>query len=391
MNKILVINAGSSSIKWTLFNEKTMEDIASGLVERIGVDGAMEMKFNGKHSKMVDMKDHAEGITELLKFWNEHNVIDDISDVKTIGFRIVHGSTYFSQPIILDDDSINKIEESGKFAPLHNPGAVMAIKAFRKSMPHSKLTANFDTGFHSTIPAVNYTYPIEQKLALKLGIRKYGMHGISHRFITLKLEEILKKDKVSFVNMHIGNGASLCAVKDSKSYDTTMGLTPLAGLMMGTRSGDIDPSIHQFVMNTEKMSIDEFTKILNNESGLKGVSGVSADMRDVLDAAKEGNEQAKLALDLYTQRIVDYTSSFINKIEHVDALVFTAGIGENSAPVRKMIIDKLSFFDIKLDEKANENRDFDEYKLITTKDSKFPVYVVFTNEELMIAEDAKKL
>lgn len=389
-NKVLVINAGSSSIKWTLFNKSNLEAIASGLAERIGVDGNMEMKFGDKISKQVNMANHTEAVQEILNLWKEYNVVTDANEIQNIGFRVVQGGLYFNKATSLVGDAIEKIKDAGKYAPLHNPGAVLAIEAFQALMPWAKLSASFDTSFHSTIPQVNYTYPIDQKLAKELGIRKFGMHGISHMFITRKLEEILGKDKVNFVNLHIGNGASLCAVKDSQSYDTSMGLTPLAGIMMGTRSGDIDPSIHEFINVSTGMSIKDITAMLNKKSGLLGVSGVSSDMRDCVNAAAEGNKDAALAIEMYTQRVADYAITYMNKLDSVDAIVFTAGVGENSLPIREKIMSKFKLLNIKLDKEANASK-IGDFALISAKDSAIPVYVIRTNEELMIAQEALSL
>ncbi|TNK91892.1 acetate kinase, partial [Mycoplasmopsis pullorum] len=249
MKKVLVINAGSSSIKLTLFDKDTLEPLASGLAERITLPiGMVTLKFNGsKQEHEVALPDHSVAVQVIIDMMMSMQVINEVNEIEYIGFRIVQGGPYFDRSSKLSECEIELIEKVSMYAPLHNPGAVQAINAFRKFMPHAKLSANFDTAFHTTINKVNSTYPIPRELSEKYGIKKYGAHGISHRFITQKLSNILNKDKVNFVNLHIGNGASLCAVKDSLSFDTSMGLTPLAGIMMGTRSGDIDPSIHQFV------------------------------------------------------------------------------------------------------------------------------------------------
>lgn len=387
--KILVINAGSSTIKWTLFEKEGYKDIANGIAERIGVDGVLEMKIGEKKfRKESKMNTHKDAVQEILKTWEDASLIENPLEVKNIGFRIVAGGTYFTKPALLTDENIEKVADAGKFAPLHNPGAVQAMKSFKEIMPHAILTGSFDTAFHTTIPAFNSTYAIDKKISDKLQVKKYGAHGISHMYITKRMEEILGKEKVNFVNLHIGNGASLCAIQDSKAFDTSMGLTPLAGIMMGTRSGDIDPSIHQFIMKETGMSIEEMTNMLNRESGLKGVSGISQDMRDITKAVKEGHEGAKLAYKMYVQRIVDYAASYINKIEDPEAIVFTAGIGENSVSVRKDVCDKLSKFGIKIDVEKNDDTSYEDYKLISTDDSKIKVYVMRTNEELMIAHEA---
>ncbi|TNK82614.1 acetate kinase [Mycoplasmopsis pullorum] len=393
MKKVLVINAGSSSIKLTLFDKDTLEPLASGLAERITLPiGMVTLKFNGsKQEHEVALPDHSVAVQVIIDMMMSMQVINEVNEIEYIGFRIVQGGPYFDRSSKLSECEIELIEKVSMYAPLHNPGAVQAINAFRKFMPHAKLSANFDTAFHTTINKVNSTYPIPRELSEKYGIKKYGAHGISHRFITQKLSNILNKDKVNFVNLHIGNGASLCAVKDSLSFDTSMGLTPLAGIMMGTRSGDIDPSIHQFVLNATGIDINEFTDILNKKSGLLGVSGVSSDMRDIVGAARSGNEQAQFALDLYSQKIADYTAIYLNKIgPKIDAIVFTAGVGENSPYVRQNVLSRLNILNIKLDNELNFSK-IDDFKLISSPESSIPVYVIRTNEELLIAQDALKL
>ncbi|MFV8470360.1 acetate/propionate family kinase [Mycoplasma sp. VS509_3] len=391
--KVLVINAGSSSIKLSLFNKETLELIASGIAERITLpEGNIVLKYNGeKYEKVVAMPTHEEAVNELYKLMQEINLISNPDEISNIGFRIVQGGTHFDRTTKVTDKEIALIDECSMYAPLHNPGAVQAILGFRKVFPHAKLSADFDTAFHTTINKINGTYAIPKKLTEQYKIKRYGAHGISHQYISEKLAEILGKETVTFVNLHLGNGGSLCAIKDSKSFDTSMGLTPLAGIMMGTRSGDIDPSIHEFVCKQTGMSIEEFTNVLNKQSGLYGVSTVSSDMRDITAAARNGNEDAAFALELYAQKIADYTALYANKIGgNPDAIVFTAGIGENVALIRQMVIDKLFFKNIKLDNEAN-NAPFDEYALISSPDSEVKVYVIRTNEELVIARNALEI
>ncbi|WP_027334293.1 acetate/propionate family kinase [Mycoplasma elephantis] len=394
MSKILVINAGSSSIKLALFEKKDYKLISSGIAERITLPiGKILIKYNGERfEKDVVMSNHKIAVEHILEMLSEHKIIKDANEIEFIGFRVVQGGPYFDRASRLGEKEINLVEKASIYAPLHNPGAVQAMRAFKEVMPKAKMSVNFDTAFHTTISKVNNTYALPKEMNEKYGIKKYGAHGISHRYITLALQKILNKDKVTFVNLHIGNGASLCAVKDSKSFDTSMGLTPLAGIMMGTRSGDIDPSIHEFVMKQANISIEEFTNTLNKKSGLLGVSGISSDMRDIQAAAKKGNKDAIFALDLYAQKIADYTALYANKIGgNPDAIVFTAGIGENVASVRQNIIDKLHFKNIKIDYEINTNKVEGEYTLISTPDSEVKVYVIPTNEELLIAQDAIKL
>ncbi|SYV96815.1 Acetate kinase, partial [Mycoplasmopsis edwardii] len=356
MSKVLVINAGSSSIKMSLFSKSDFSLIASGLAERITLPvGVISIKFNGeKFEKELPLPNHEVAVNELYKLMLEINLVKSKEEIENIGFRVVQGGDYIKSTTVIDEKVIDIIDKCSIYAPLHNPGALQSILGFKKVFPDAKLTADFDTAFHTTIQKVNYSYPISKKLTDELGIKKFGAHGISHQFITEKLQEILKKDKVNFINLHLGNGASLCAVKDSKSFDTSMGMTPLAGIMMGTRSGDIDPSIHEFVMKAKNYSISEFTNILNKQSGLLGVSGISSDMRDLRSKADEGNQDAIFALDLFSQKIADYTSIYFNKIGgNPDAIVFTAGIGENGAAIREEIVSKLFFRKIKLDKDLN--------------------------------------
>ncbi|WLP85466.1 acetate/propionate family kinase [Mycoplasma seminis] len=388
--KVLVINAGSSSIKLSLFDKETLELIASGIAERITLpEGNISLKYNGeKFEEIVAMPSHEVAVNELYKLMKQINLISNPDEIENIGFRIVQGGTYFDKTTKVTDKEIALIDECSMYAPLHNPGAVQAILGFRHVFPHAKLSADFDTAYHTTIDKVNSTYAIPKELSDKYKIKRYGAHGISHQYIAEKLAEILGKKTVTFVNLHLGNGGSLCAIKDSKSFDTSMGLTPLAGIMMGTRSGDIDPSIHEFVMNHTGMSIEEFTNTLNKKSGLLGVSTVSSDMRDITAAVKAGNKDAEFALDLYAQKIADFTAVYANKIGgNPDAIVFTAGIGENVALIRQKVIDKLFFKNIKLDESKNTGN-IGEYQLISTPDSEVPVYVIRTNEELVIARNA---
>jgi len=391
MEKILVVNAGSSTIKWKLFLKKDFTVIAEGVADRIFVDGVIETKYNGKkHTREISLNNHDDASQEIYKDLKDLNIIDDVNEVTNIGYRVVQGGTIFTDTTLVGPKEIEQIDELSTLAPLHNPGAVQAMKAFSKIFVNAQGSATFDTSFHSTLPPVNYTYPINQKLAKKHNIRKYGMHGTSHKFITEKMVEITGKEKVNFVNLHIGNGASLCAIKDSKSIDTSMGLTPLAGIMMGTRSGDIDPSIHAFVCKNEGITIDEFDTILNKESGLKGVSGISQDMRDIVSKANEGNEQAKFTLDLYAQKIADYSAIYLNKIgKDIDGIVFTAGVGENAYYIRKAVVNKINVLNFEIDDKKNEGK-IGEYSLIST-DSSLPIYVIRTDEELMIAKEAIKV
>ncbi|MBZ4204147.1 acetate/propionate family kinase [Mycoplasma tauri] len=392
-SKILVINAGSSSIKLQLLDKKELNVIASGLAERITVpgDGNITIKYNGqKIEKVVPMKDHKIAVEHILNMLTENKIINDPKEIELIGFRVVHGGSYITESVKLGQKEIDIIEKCKMYAPLHNPGALQAIKAFLNVMPHAKMSADFDTAFHTSIPAVNSTYPIPYEISEKYEIKRYGAHGISHEFITLKAQELLGKDSVNILSLHIGNGASICAIKDNKSIDTSMGLTPLAGIMMGSRSGDIDPSIHEFVMQKENLSISQFTDMLNKKSGMLGVSGISSDLRDILAAIEKGDERAKFAFDLYCQRIIDTTASYANKVGKIDAIIFTAGVGENTPQLRSQVIKNLNFANIEIDEELN-NKPYDSYVELSTKNSDVKVFAVRTNEELLIAKHALKL
>lgn len=391
--KVLVVNAGSSSIKLQLFEKEGLKAIASSLTERIGLpDGIITLKYDGEvYRREPSMPNHSVAVSETLKLMQEVKLIENPEEIEVIGFRVVHGGSYFTKSTILDNEAIKLIDKCSAFAPLHNPGAIQAINAFKSEMPKAILTASFDTSFHTTIPDVNAIYPIPYKWTKEYGIKKYGFHGISHNFIKNKMSEILGKEKVNVISMHIGSGASICAIKDGKSIDTTMGLTPLAGLMMGTRSGDIDPSIIDFVNKVTNLSVAEINNELNKKSGMLGVSEVSNDNRDIRQAIAQGNKQAAFALELYEQKIVDFVANYANKLENkIDALVFTAGVGENSSELREEVISKLHFANLEIDKVANKTK-YGEYQLISTPNSAVKIYAVRTNEELMIAQNALSL
>ncbi|WP_027120411.1 acetate/propionate family kinase [Mycoplasmopsis lipofaciens] len=391
-SKILVINSGSSSIKLSLFDKETLKVIANGLAEKIKLPlGNIKIKHDDKVNEIsLEMKDHTVAVENIINLMKKMKLIENPKEIEIIGFRVVHGGPYFNSTTKLDDENIELINKASIYAPLHNPGAVQAMLGFKKVMPHAKMCAEFDTSFHTTIEDINSIYPIPFEWTEKFNIKKYGAHGISHEFCTLKLENILNKKNVNFINLHIGNGASLCAVKNSKSIDTSMGLTPLAGIMMGTRSGDIDPSIPNFVAENLNLDIKTITDDLNNKSGLLGVSGVSSDMRDLLKAIDDNNERAKFAFDLYTQKIIDYCAMYANKIGKLDALVFTAGVGENTPNLRENIAKKINFAKIEIDDTKNYGK-IGEYELISTPNSEVKVFVLRTNEELLIAKHALEL
>ncbi|MHA0315206.1 acetate/propionate family kinase [Mesomycoplasma ovipneumoniae] len=397
-SKILVINAGSSSIKWQIFEKDTLDLLGVGLIERIGLqEGKIKMTFDEKsYNLSKDFPTHSDALESQIQLWKDNNLVQNLEEFELVGFRIVHGGASFNAPARLDDSAIAKIQEAAKFAPLHNPGALATISAIKKLLPWAKLSASFDTAFHASIPKVNYTYPINAQIADKYGIRKYGFHGISHKYITTQVEKIYNSDSVNFVNMHIGNGISLCAVKDSASVDTSMGMTPLAGVAMGTRSGDVDPSILTYLGTTANFSFTDLDTLLNKQSGLLGLSNVSSDLRDVISAADNGNQDASFALEVYVQKIVDYLINYINKVgKNIKALVFTGGVGENSALIRALVIAKIQLpkLNLVLDQELNSRPipEFGAIEKISAPESDLDIFVIKTNEELLIAKNALKV
>ncbi|AJM71919.1 acetate kinase [Mycoplasma yeatsii] len=391
---ILVVNSGSSSIKFKLFETTNeVEAILDGLAERIGIDGRLKFEHNDqKYEYDNELKDHESAIQFILDKLIELKIIQNVEQITAVGFRTVHGAE-ISQSTLIDENLINKLKENIKLAPLHNPGGIVAIEAVSKIMPKAKLVACFDTAFHQTMPEVNYLYTTPYEWYEKHGVRKYGFHGISYQYITSKCESIFNKksENLNLVICHLGNGASICCVKDGKSYDTSMGLTPLAGLMMGTRSGDVDPSIAEYMAKELNTDIFEITKSLNKESGVLGISGVSSDMRDVGAAALNGDKRAILAIEKYTQLVADFIVKYANYLDNIDGIIFTAGIGENSTSIRRKVIEKVKLLQLKIDENKNSNRKYDDFMLISADDSKIPVYAIRTNEEKMICLETLKL
>lgn len=388
--KILSINAGSSSLKFSLFNMKDESVIASGLFERIGIDGAYKIKFNGKEYKEnVPLKTHVDAVNILLEKLISLNIVKSLDEIEGVGHRVVQGKDVFDRSVIVDEEVMQKLESIKHFAPLHNPANMHGIEAFMKALPNVPNTVVFDTAFHQTMEKETFLYPVPYEWYEKYGIRKYGAHGTSHRYITETLTEMLNTDKFKLISCHIGNGASITAVKDGKCVDTSMGFTPLAGVMMGTRSGDIDPSLLPPVMEAENKNINDIINDLNKHSGILGLSGISSDMRDLEAACKKGNERAILTMKKYVRRITDYIAQYYVLLGGADVIAFTAGVGENSSSVRKMVCDNLVSLGIKIDEKQNNVHG--KTALISTPDSKIKVYVIPTDEELMIARDTLEL
>ena len=394
--KFLCVNAGSSSLKFQLFEMPEEKVIISGYIEKIGLeDSFWTTKVNGEKIKGAKyLKDHNDAVQVLIDELLEHKAVESLDEIKGVGHRVVHGAEKYKDSVIINDEVIQDIVDMTKFATLHHPGNLAGIKALKEVLPNTPMVAVYDTAFHQTMPKENFMYPVPYEWYLKYGVRKYGFHGTSHKYITTVMKEKLGKDDVNLIICHIGSGASISAIKAGKCYDTTMGLTPLDGLMMGTRSGSIDPSILEYVCKESGESIADVTNALNKKSGLLGVSGFS-DSRDVENAAKDGDDRAILALNMYNDRVAKYIAEYYIELEgKVDAIVFTAGVGENGIDARKEIIARLAPLGIKLDEKTNEKiasyKDIQE-GIISSKSSKVPVWVVPTNEELMIIKDTYEL
>ena len=394
--KFLCVNAGSSSLKFQLFEMPEEKVIISGYIEKIGLeDSFWTTKINGEKIKGAKyLKNHNEAVEVLLDELIKHKAVDSLDEIKGVGHRVVHGAEKYKDSVLIDDEVIQDIVDLTKFATLHHPGNLAGIKALKEVLPKVPMVAVFDTAFHQTMPKKNYMYPVPYEWYLNYGVRKYGFHGTSHKYITTVMKEKLGKEAVNLIICHIGSGASISAIKDGKCYDTTMGLTPLDGLMMGTRSGSIDSSILEYVCKEADMSISDITDDLNKKSGLLGISGFS-DCRDVEEAAAKDDERAILALTMYNDRIAKYIADYYIELDgNVDAIVFTAGVGENGFDVRESIISRLKPLGIELDKKINGNMaGFKELHegIISTKKSKIPVWVVPTNEELMIIKDTYEI
>ena len=392
--KILVINAGSSSLKYQFIDMDNMNVIAKGLCERIGIDGRLKHTPEGKDTVIIEkaMPDHTAAIGMVIDALTdkEHGVIQSMDEISAVGHRVVHGGEFFSESVVIDESVKKSIEECIELAPLHNPANLTGIVACENVIPHAKQVAVFDTAFHQTMPAEAYLYALPYEYYTEHKIRRYGFHGTSHKYVTARAAELLGKpvEDLKLITLHLGNGSSLAAVNGGKSVDTSMGFTPLAGLVMGTRSGDIDPAIVSFVAEKENLSVKEVSDVLNKKSGVLGVSGVSSDFRDLAEQA-ETNERAKLSLDMFSYSLKKFIGQYIAVMNGVDALVFTAGIGENNVELRSQIAKELSFFGLSIDEEKNKVRGKDMD--ISTPDAKVKTLVIPTNEELMIALDTKRL
>lgn len=392
--KILVVNCGSSSLKFQLIDSGTEDVAASGLCERIGLDGNLIYKANGgKIEEKLPLPDHEIAIKKVLDTLldKEHGVLQSLEEIGAIGHRMVHGGEKFSSSVIINEEIIKQIESCNDLAPLHNPANILGVRACAEVMPGVPNVAVFDTAFHQTMPPKAYLYALPKKYYEKYGVRRYGFHGTSHSFVSARLAQLANLDSnhSRMIICHIGSGASISAIQDGKSVDTSMGMTPLEGLMMGTRSGDMDPAIIEYICNKEQLSVSEMTNILNKESGALGLSGLSNDYRDLVAASEDGNEDAKNALDVMIYRVIKYIGAYYVALGGADAIALTAGVGENNFKLRARIVEGLSALGVKLDKAVNEGCQ-GEAK-ITTDDSAVAVWVVPTNEELAIARETVRL
>lgn len=388
---ILSVNAGSSSLKFTGFEMPSEDVLISGVFERIGIDNSFyTIKLNGeKIKKEVNLPDHKVAFEILIKELMDNKIVESLDEIKGVGHRIVQGGSYFDKTVVADEDAVSKIDELSVLAPLHNPAAIVGINAAKEVMPNALQTVVFDTAFHQTMKPSEYMYAVPYAWYKDYDIRKYGAHGTSHKYVSQRMNEILGRTDTKLITCHIGNGASISAVKDGKCVDTSMGLTPNAGLIMGSRCGDMDATVVTYAMEKTGMTPREMDTVLNKQSGLLGISGVSSDSRDIEEGIKNGNERCRLAQDMYVKRIVEYIAKYYVLLEGCDAIVFTAGVGENSISTRKEVLDKLAVLGIKVDEEANNVRG--EERKITADDSSIPAYIIPTNEELMIAKDTYSL
>ena len=392
--KILVLNSGSSSLKYQLFNMLDESVMAKGLVEKIGLPGAVLNHQKSGCAKIIieaEIPNHATAIELVTAALThaEYGVIAAMSEINAVGHRTIHGGT-ISASCLITPELMAEMERLVELAPLHNPPAILGIKACAEKIPGVPMVGVFDTAFHQTMPPSSYIYGLPYEYYGKYQMRRYGFHGTSHRYVSMRALQLLGNPEHSkLISCHLGNGSSVCAVLDGKSYDTSMGFTPLEGLMMGTRSGDIDPAIITYLMDKEGLTPDEMNTVLNKKSGLAGVSGVSSDMRYIEEAAAQGNERAQLALDLFARGVLRYIGAYAAEMNGVDAIIFTAGIGENGPEMREAICNKLGYLGLTLDKEANKKRG--QEICISTADSRLKAFVIPTNEELMIARDTANL
>lgn len=393
---ILVLNCGSSSLKYQLINGETEQVLAKGLCERIGIEGS-KLKHEPDNKPAVvftePMKDHTDAVQMVIDALldENHGVIKTVKEINAVGHRVVHGGEYFSESVVITKEVEAAIEKCCELAPLHNPANLIGIRACEKLMPDVTQVGVFDTAFHQTMPERAYLYALPYEYYEKYKIRKYGFHGTSHKYVSDEVAKLMHRplDELKVVTCHLGNGGSVCAVRKGKSIDTSMGFTPLDGLAMGTRCGSVDPAVVLYLMEKENLSISDMDRILNKESGVLGISGVSSDFRDIEAAESEGNARAGAALDIFAYRVAKYVGEYVTAMKGVDAIVFTAGLGENSGITRQVICDYLRYLGIELDSYSNSQRG--RAIEISTKQSRVQVFVIPTNEELVIARDTKEL
>ncbi len=394
MSKVLAVNAGSSSLKFQLLEMPEATVLADGIVERIGLnDGIFTIKYDGnKDTVTLDIPNHSVAAELVLNGIKEKGILADLSDIVAAGHRVVHGGEYFSESTLVTEDSIAKVEELADLAPLHNPANLIGYHAFKEALPNATHIFAFDTAFHQTMTPEVFTYALPYEYYTDLKVRRYGMHGISHEFVAHRAAELMGKEEQSnIITLHLGNGASITAVQDGKCVNTSMGMTPLAGVMMGTRSGDIDPAITTYLMRKLDKTAEEVVDIFNKKSGMLGVSGISSDARDIEDAIAEGNERAILTREIYAERVRQIVGGYAMQLGKVDGIVFTAGVGENDTGIREAILELLQTgMGIEFDRELNSKTRGKEVKL-STEDSKVDVWVIPTNEELVIASDAFRI
>ncbi|MBB2480277.1 acetate kinase [Bacillus sp. APMAM] len=393
MSKIIAINAGSSSLKFQLFEMPEEKVITKGLIERIGLnDSIFNITVNDeKQTEILDIPNHEVAVKLLLEKLTSLGIIKSLSEIDGVGHRVVHGGEVFHDSVLINDEVVQQLEDLSELAPLHNPANITGIKAFKNALPNVPAVAVFDTAFHQTMPESSFLYSLPYEYYKKYGIRKYGFHGTSHKYVSERAAELLGRptEQLRLISCHLGNGASIAAIESGKSIDTSMGFTPLAGVAMGTRSGNLDPALIPFIMEKTGKTVDEVLQVLNKESGLLGISGLSSDLRDIESQASEGNERADLALEIFANRIHKYIGTYAAKMSGVDAIIFTAGIGENSDIIRGKVLRGLEFMGVYWDPQLNKIRGKEAF--ISYPHSPVKVMVIPTNEEVMIARDVLRI
>lgn len=389
--KLLSVNAGSSSLKFNVIELPERKELINGYFQKVGLsDSFYYVKINGeKITHEVPLKNHLDCVECLKEELFKNNIITSLDEIDGVGHRLVHGGDKFKESVLITDEVLEQCEQFNELAPLHNPAMLQCVKAFQSAMPNTPMVAVFDTSFHQTMDATEYIYPVPYEWYTKYGVRKYGFHGTSHKYINKTISEIMNRDDLKVISCHIGSGASICAINAGKVVDTSMGFSPLAGLMMGTRCGDIDASIITYIMQKENKSVEEVFNDLNKNSGFLGVSGVSSDSRDIEQGIKEGNERCALAQDIFCQRVANYIAMYNNILNGADVIIFTAGLGENSIDTRVNIANRIASLGVKIDLDRNNVRG--KTTLISTDDSQIPMYVIPTDEELMIALDTMEI